>query len=225
MLGLRRLFLPHHCAVCLSVGSPLCDGCAHLLVPPPVWDEVSPDLSFVSALFGYEGAGRALIHRLKYANHRDALRVLSRGLAETVVPACDVVTWVPTTPERRRERGYDQAELIGRSVASELGIPAFATVRRVGAGTQVGLDRRHRLDVAFESLQGVERARSSPRSLGGRRVLVVDDVRTTGSSILGVARELRRSGAGDVAAATLAATRRGVRRSSPHVGSRPLQSR
>jgi predicted amidophosphoribosyltransferase len=162
------------------------------------------------ALFAYEGAGRAVIARLKFANHRDALAPMATMLAAAIDAPVDLVTWVPTSAGRRRERGFDQAELIARAVARSLGVPARATVRRTGRSPQTGQGRSQRLTTRF-----VPR-----RPVPGSVVAVVDDVRTTGASLVGVARAVRDAGAVGVVGATFAATPRSL--SLPRVD--PLQS-
>lgn len=192
------MFLPRHCAVCRSVGAPLCPPCAARLTPPPVAPPLA-GLDRVVALFAYEGAGRTVIGRLKFANHRDALVPLATMLAAAIDEEVDVVTWVPTSARRRRRRGYDQAELVARAVARSLGVPARPTVRRVDRTPQAGRGRSQRWATAF-----VPRGR--PGAPRWRCVAVVDDVRTTGASLAGVAAALRSIGVSRVVGATLAAT-------------------
>src|SRR4051794_36349212 len=95
----------------------------------------------------YEGVGRALVVGLKRRPRRAALAVLAPALA-TLVPAplVDVVTWAPTSGARRRQRGYDQAELLARGVARALGVPCRRLLRRTDrAGPQEGRTRAERL--------------------------------------------------------------------------------
>lgn len=180
--------------MCLGPGSVLCAVCAPLLGPAP--DAVLPGVDRALALFSYEGAGRAVVRRLKFSGHRDALGPLAVLLARRVAANCrpDLVTWVPTTRARRRNRGYDQAELLARAVARSLDVPCRPTLRRVG-GAQAGRTRDERAAVALVPTRRV-----------GGIVVVVDDVRTTGSSLVVAAAALRRAGADGVVAATIAAT-------------------
>lgn len=189
------MLLPRHCAVCREVGSSLCERCAALLSPAPEPEHLL-GLDRCVALFAYEGAGRTVIGRLKYANHRDSLGPLAKMLAAAVDSRADLVTWVPTSPSRRRERGYDQAELIARAVARSLSVRARPTVRRLDRGPQMGKQRSERLETRFSPL----------RPLRSGVVVVVDDVRTTGASLGGVAAALRSAGVEWVIGATLAAT-------------------
>ena len=113
----------------------------------------------------------------------------------------DVVTWAPTTVARRRQRGFDQAELLGRSVARRLHKPARALLRRRPGPAQTG--------------QPAARRRSGPRFETAKpvagRVLLVDDVITTGATVTAAALVLWAAGATEVVA--LAAARTPPRRS------------
>jgi len=216
------MFLPRHCVVCRQSGSALCPPCAAQLVPAPRVH--LPGLDHTVSLFSYEGCGRTVITRLKFDNHRDALVPLSTMLAAAVgddapdtVP--DLVTWVPTTPRRRRHRGYDQAQLIAAVVGPTLDVPCVATLRRSTPSSQAGRGRAERLTVEFSSRPGGPGPRAAS-AIRGATVVVVDDVRTTGASLVAAARALRSAGAGHVVGATLAATPGTAWRSGIH----PLQS-
>ena len=146
----------------------------------------------------YEGAGRELVARLKYRNARSALAWLAAGMAGQWRNdlAGAVVTWAPTTPRRRRERGFDQAELLARRVARELDLPCQRLLGRPSGPTQTGraAGERHQ-GVTFRAI------RTAPA-----RVLVVDDVLTTGATISAAAEALRRASSDSVIGATAART-------------------
>lgn len=151
----------------------------------------------------YSGRVRDVLLGFKYQNRRQvaahvagilAGRLASRPDAVDV----DVVTWAPTSAHRRRERGFDQAELIARGVAAHLGLPCRRLLERAGdAAPQTGRTRRDRLDgPGF---------RVHPRA-AGKRVLVIDDVVTTGATLASAATALRSAGSVSVALAAMAAT-------------------
>jgi predicted amidophosphoribosyltransferase len=123
------------------------------------------------ALLAYDGPARRLLSRLKYANERAALRGLAAALAGAAPAGAAVVTWIPTTTARRRDRGFDQAELLARRIARDLRRPCRRLLDRRPGPAQTGRSRAER--------------RRAPPAFAARRpvagtVLLVDDVITTG---------------------------------------------
>lgn len=148
----------------------------------------------------YEGVLRELIHLYKYAG----MRPLAAPLGELLGAALprderfDVVVPVPLHWRRRWSRGFNQSELLARLTAKRCGVPMRAALRRMRAtDAQAGLSNsRRRRNVA-----GAFRARES---LAGKRVLLVDDVMTTGATASACAAALKRAGARSVALLALA---------------------
>ena len=207
------MLLPTTCPVCAAPGPAPCAGCAGDMRPAPALPPPA-GVESCAALLAYAGAGRELVARLKYRNARASVRFLARGMADVVTEEVDVVTWAPTTPARLRARGFDQARLLARGVARELGVPCRRLLRRRPGPAQTGRDAAARhAGPAFDG----------PRLLRGRRVLLVDDVVTTGATVTAAARALRQAGAGEVHAVAAARTppsRRGIHSGMP-VSRRP----
>ena len=150
------------------------------------------------ALLAYEGAGRELVARLKHRNHRAALPGLAAAAASLVDAATvDVVTWAPTTPRRRRSRGYDQSELVARAVARRLGRPCRRLLRRAEGPAQTGRSAAERWSAPAFSARSV---------VSGGRVLLVDDVVTTGATVARAGGALRAAGAERIVVLALART-------------------
>jgi len=157
----------------------------------------------------YQGRLRELIHLFKYGRVRPLAGPLGEWLA-TAIPReqrFEAIVPVPLHWRRRWQRGFNQAALLARAVARRYGLPVTHALRRVRAtAAQAGLSRsgrRANVTGAFRLRRGVE--------VAGRRVLLVDDVMTTGATARACALALKQAGARYVAALTLArADRRAV---------------
>lgn len=200
-----RMLLPASCPVCGSPGAAPCARCRASIRRPPL-AAPPPGVTACPAVMAYEGAGREIVARLKYRNARCVIPWLAAEMARLVegpgdpamgAPA-DVVTWAPTTGARRRERGFDQGRLLAAAVARRLGVPCLGLLRRERGPAQTGRSRRQRLEgPCYEVRSG---------RLVPPRVLLVDDVVTTGATLAAAARRLRDAGAEEVTA--LVAARR-----------------
>jgi predicted amidophosphoribosyltransferase len=151
------------------------------------------------ALHTYDGVVRDLLTGLKYRNGLATVELLAEAFDAMRSPLAevDLVTWAPTSSRRRRRRGFDQAEQLARAVARRWRLPARSLLIRDDSPTQTGRGRHDRLaGPGFRS-----------RALRHRpRVLVLDDVVTTGTTLRAAANALRRAGAGSVTCAAWAYT-------------------
>jgi predicted amidophosphoribosyltransferase len=114
-----------------------------------------------------------------------------------------VVAWAPTTPARRRARGFDPAELLARAVSRRTRLPCRALLVRRPGPPQTGLGAAARR--AGPRMEPTRRASALVLAAGGR-VLLVDDVATTGATLASAAHALRLAGARRVVALTAART-------------------
>ncbi len=160
-----------------------------------------------AACFGaYEGTLRELIHLYKYRKIRTLVRPLSNLLMSALprTEPFDAITPVPLHWRKRWQRGFNQSELLAREIAGRTGIPMLNAVRRVRATqTQAGLSntgRRQNVTKAF-AIKGGERWR---RRISGKRILLIDDVMTTGSTAASCALALKQGGASRVVFLTIA---------------------
>ena len=156
-----------------------------------------------AASFGsYDGALRSLIHLLKYAGMRPLAPGLSR-LMDRALPIddrYDLIVPVPLHWQRRWRRGFNQAELLAREVSKHRRIPILNALRRnKSTATQAALTsagRRRNMAGAFQARSGVD--------LRQQRILLIDDVFTTGATASACALALKKAGAETVSLLTLA---------------------
>lgn len=201
MLNLLDLLLPRRCVLCNSPGTALCLDCLTGLPPAP---DLAPPPGFgdFASLLSYEGDTRTLIASLKFHSRRDAIDLPTRVLARLVDWPIDCVTWAPTSPTRRRQRGYDQAEVMARVLAAELDVACTAALsREPGHGHQTGRSRAERLEGAAFRYNGAPDLADRARSL-----LLVDDIRTTGATLCAAGDTLLEAGFQAISAATIAVT-------------------
>ncbi len=201
------------CVSCLDdavrLDGPACRKCAAPMKSTSLCERcaASPRQAGVDRLiaaYQYDGAIREAIHALKYEGLRAVAPDLGGLMAE--VPALhrmevDVVVPVPVHPSRLRSRGYNQSELLAKEVAKRLSLPLDArAARRIRnsppqARTPDEHQRARQVEGAFEGV---------PDRMSGRRVLLVDDVATTCSTLNACAGALKAAGAVWVAAIVLA---------------------
>ena len=221
------LLFPPVCLLCGRGGEagsdPLCSLCRHRLLPVPgprcgrcgatrrlrlpgaegctecvTWDRVLPR---AAAPYLMEGGAARLVRALKYGGWRAAARPMGRAMApaarEVAGPGGAVLVPVPLAPARRRERGFNQAELLARALGARLGWPCRGLLtRRPGGRRQARLGRRHRSENVRSRFVPVElQEPSAAASVGPRlRVLLVDDVLTTGATAIACCRALDDAG-------------------------------
>jgi len=156
----------------------------------------------------YGGALASTLLRLKYGNRPDLGPVLGQLLCPVVLSHVsagdvDVVVPIPVPYDRLIERGYNQAALIARPLAAALSAPLGARILRRNAASvkQASLNRRDRLT----NLQGAFSLRDE-RSVEGKRVLLVDDVTTTGATLAACQALMERAGARCVDSVVVART-------------------
>ena len=187
------------CAGCDEPGAAVCTTCRFALLGP----RPRPGAHGVHAAVPFTGRARRVVLGLKYRNRRQVARHLAGLVVNAVVVNgdhrdLDVVTWAPTSSARRRSRGFDQGELVARHVARQLGVPCRRLLVRSGpAVAQTGRSRVERLNgPEFVARPGLD----------GRRVIVVDDVVTTGATMRAAAAALRHAGADEPRLYAIAST-------------------
>jgi len=154
----------------------------------------------------YEGAVRKAIHRYKFGGLAVYAvpfgKRMARCLREERDPAHFLVTWVPLSEKRLKQRGYDQARLLAEELMKELGLdppqPLLRKIRNTRAQSSLTeeKDRRANVKGAYEVIDS--------SLVRDAHILLVDDVVTTGATLTACAAELRKAGAAEVSAITLA---------------------
>jgi competence protein ComFC len=167
----------------------------------------------------YEGILREWIHLYKYGRVKTMVRPLGALLA-AVLPRgeqWDAVVPVPLHWRRRWRRGFNQSELLARAIARRCGLPVVKALKRVRyTPTQTGLSNTGRRKNVVAAFAAVRR-----HPVSGRRILLVDDVMTTGSTAAACATVLRRAGATRITLLTVARADR--RLNAVSLGSAVLQ--
>jgi predicted amidophosphoribosyltransferase len=218
--------LPWTCVGCGNEGAPLCPVCGAPLTASArrtVPDPPPPGLPPTWAVASYAGPVRAAVVAHKEEGRRVLCRPLAAALAASVGAASAgrggrvLLVPAPSRGAAVRARGHDPTLRLARSAAAELrrdGLDVrVVRALRVRSGTldQAGLSAAGRSANVGGAMWVT---RSAARAVAGRRVLVVDDVVTSGATLAEASRALRAAGAEVVAAAAVAATRRTVRRPS-----------
>ena len=228
---LASLLYPASCVVCASSierSEYLCESChrhSPRIVPPfcakcsePFFGAITEEfhcancehrtLHFESATAAYRSRGivRRLIHEFKYHRQHYLRHPLAGWLYETMNDPrlhgrrFDLIAPVPLHPARERERGYNQAALLAELLARRIRVPFRAVLERVRyTSTQTAHDRAERMENLRDAFRLRKRA-----EVQDLRVLLIDDVLTTGSTLSECARVLKESGAISVHAATAA---------------------
>ncbi|MDR0311014.1 MAG: ComF family protein [Acidobacteriota bacterium] len=192
-------------ALCPSCGVPLpgfAEGVGNLCLecirrPPPYSGARS---------FGYYSSEmRRVIHELKFKGRRPLVKLLAPLLADVFFESWrrddfDCLVAVPLHRARRRERGFNQAELLCRALARIIGLPELRILRRAAATkSQVGLSDAQRLENVRNAFKC-----TSIGHVAGKRILLVDDVMTTGATVASASRALIDAGAEKVSVLTAA---------------------
>lgn len=206
------LLFPPKCPFCRRVvdGSAVCGACEKSL-PWTKGEEslrIGADELLCSAPLFYEETVRDALLRLKFhgADHlaRPLGELLARCAAERFSGEFDAVTWVPVGPGRLKKRGYDQARLLAESACRLWGTaPERLLVKNRDNPAQSGLADAAARRANVLGMYGI----APGAQVAGRRILLIDDICTTGSTLTECVRTLRSGGAERVFCAVVARTR------------------
>ena len=201
--AILRLLFPPKCILCGKIlkeeETDLCRSCRS---ESPECHKNNLTFSFLdswAAVWYYDGYIRKSLHRYKFSRVRHYApaygRLLAMKLAAEYPEGFDLLTWVPVSRIRKFTRGYDQVELLAEAVGRELGMEPVRTLRKL------------RNNPAQSGISGIEKRRANvlgiyrienPELVKGKRVLLLDDILTTGATAGECARVLLTAGAGEV---------------------------
>lgn len=209
-----ELLYPTRCAFCHRLtphGEAVCKACAETL-PYARGAEQRRRLELVTtaaAPLYYEGAVRESLLRYKFSNLRQYAQIYTAAMEacarENGLDACEIITWVPLSEKRRRKRGYDQARLLAEELALRLDRPCVALLRKL------------RDNAAQSGIRSAEKRRANVlgcyaavnrEQLQGKRILLVDDILTTGATLTECAKTLLLAGAAEVSVIAVAQRRK-----------------
>lgn len=206
-----ELFFPPHCVFCgriIAPGTKVCGTCAGIISPVnalrcmnlPGSGENIP----CAVLYFYEDQVRDSMIRFKFQGEKrnadyyaEQLAKLIRSRMQTF--SFDLVTAVPISRERKKKRGYNQSELIARKIAGELGVPYEECLEKIYDNPE-----QHRLLRGERVKNVLEVYRAGTAETSGKKILLVDDIVTTGSTLSECTRILLNSGANTVVCAAVA---------------------
>ena len=202
------LLFPKRCIFCrrlTQAGAWVCPRCRDTVpLTGSAATQQFPQLDSCLSPLYYEEPVRGSLLRYKFGGRSAYAEVYGEFLAKCIDEngiSCDSITWAPLSRRRLRQRGYDQARLLAEELARRTGLPCEPMLKKTRnnrAQSTMGDARKRRSNVrgVYAVLPGAE--------IRGKRVLLVDDIVTTGATLSACAGELKRAGAAKVYAVTVA---------------------
>ena len=208
-----NILFPPKCVLCGKLlgeeQTDFCFDCRMDTKPYPHRKRRVQFLDSFTAVWYYERYVRKSLLRYKFGGKRNYApaygRMLAMKLYREYPEGFDCLTWVPVSPWRRMTRGYDQVELLAEAVSRELRISAVPMLKKVRhnrrqSGIRDEATRKANVLGAYRALH--------PEAIYGRRILLLDDILTTGATASECGRMLKNAGAKEVHCAAIAASRK-----------------
>ena len=206
---LADILFPTKCVLCGKIlekeETDLCHSCRVEAPDCPISRKKYPFIDSWVALWYYEGEVRRSLLRYKFygrKNYADAYgRLLAMKLLREDMVDVDLITYIPISQQRLKKRGFDQVALLAEKVSAELALPWVKTMRKVRhnrpqSGIAGDAQRRANVLGAYQI--------TDPDAVRGKRVLLLDDIVTTGATAGEAARVLLTAGAKEVHLAVVA---------------------
>lgn len=205
------ILFPRKCIFCNNLlgknETDLCHNCQKIAPEISYTKSTVPFIAHWTAIWYYKENVRKSLHRFKFGKARRYANAYARQLALKLLQTdwfcnCDMVTWVPISLQRKLKRGYDQSALLAKALAEELDIEAVQALKKI----------RH--TIPQSSLSKAEQRRANilgaykvlnKAQIAGKRILLLDDVITTGATASECAKTLLVAGAKEVVFAAVAA--------------------
>ena len=207
---LMNLLYPPKCVLCRALltkeETDLCGSCRANMPEYSVRKTKPQFLDSFAAVWYYEESVRGSLLRFKFRGARSYAaaygRFVAMKLLQTQPEGFDVLTWIPVSPLRKLRRGYDQVKLIALAVGRELDMTPVPTLKKIRHNRpQSGITGAEKRKA---NVLGAYRA-VCPEKIAGKRVLLLDDILTTGATMSEAARILKTAGAKEVHGAAVAA--------------------
>ncbi len=201
------------CRRTMARADDICDECRSKVVLNTAPPRITQGAFFEKAAAGlwYEGDVRRAIHGLKYSEKQNYARPLAKVMLHAwqykIGEEADLITWVPTNRQTLHKRGYDQARLLAEELSRLLDIPCVHCLEKTRDTRPMhGL----KPDERRANVLGAYRICCDEGQITGARMILVDDILTTGSTLSECARTLRAHGAGPVYGLCAAAARKNL---------------
>ncbi|HEY4506227.1 MAG TPA: phosphoribosyltransferase family protein [Candidatus Paceibacterota bacterium] len=203
-----RVIFPDSCIACKTPDTPLCLKCLSKIEP------AEREVQGVFVCYSYrDPIIRNAIWRLKYKNHRTLALPLSQTIADFVIEELAdqelfgnssqvLVTAIPQSKKRTRDRGYNQSALLAEGVAKKVGLIFSPKLLEKVRETARQVEMKNR-QARIENLKGAFHARE-PEKVKGKTIIIIDDVTTTGATFAEARRALKSAGAKRIIACALA---------------------
>lgn len=205
---LLSLLYPRKCPFCRRVideNKLICPACEKKL--PYITDKAPRHFAYVDECYSaleYSGAVPDSIRRFKFHGAAAYAEIYGTFLAKCIDENgifCDIITWVPLSRARLRQRGYDQAKLLAEALAGHMGLEAKPLLKKTRNNkAQSGLRDEH---ARRTNVKGVY-ALAAETTLEGKRIVLIDDVVTTGATMSECAGILKKAGAAELIGLTVA---------------------
>ena len=198
-----RLIYPPKCVLCGKLlPSEVTDLCHDCRKDAPEFTRAKRNIPFIAqwrAIWYYKDTVRKSIHRFKFGNRRSYAetyaRLMAVDLQDNLLEKADIITWVPVSFLRKFRRGYDQSALVANALAKESGLNCAPLLKKIRhtppqSGIRTAEARRANVQGAYKPV------RKTP--FAGKRILLIDDVVTTGATASECAKTLLLAGAKEV---------------------------